>query len=671
MFVSHVSEDRVSALEIVAELERRGIRCWIAPRDVRPGTPFDDEIANAIEASQAMLLIFSEHCNDSAYIRREVTVAGESQKVIIPFRIENAEPKHGLRVRLSDLHWLDGFASREGAVDELVKIFPASKGGAIAQESATNEIRQPAPLIVESDAGQAPGGANVERRGLAMDKERPKPEERQVRASAEPKRLADEDARDDLRPAQPRRLWPLSRTVQAAGGCLILIAIGIGAYLSISSYIKFKTQQPPVVQPTPASKVVTTAHPPPAIAPPAFSSAGCKPETASFYDDFHKPDAGWNFTPGELAHYADGQLVVTPAPDRFFSPKYLSLRYQNAEICAHIQSPSQLKAPDAAAIAGVVFWAADHDNFYLAEILPSGSYAIYRRIAGNWINVIPRTKSDQVKSGTKVVNEVSVVLVDNFGALFVNSVKVQEFRGQPPTGGSAVGLYAGSEATASDEWRFLDIAVMDNGKSKPVTLPPAPSGPTDTEKCQPVNTTDFQDTFTKPDPGWGFSDATTHYIDGQLLLKPEQDKGWVQLYRPLVFRNAIVCVTVKSPLEVSDLEDTAQGGAAFWATDTRNYYVATIYPNGTFALFRKLDGQWLTVVPRTTSDAIKKGIGATNELQVVLNKGTGLLYVNGIQIHEFRGQPPEVGGATGLYAESEKHQQSEWRFIKFTVVENQ
>ena len=33
------------------------------------------------------------------YIRREVTVAGESHKVVIPFRIENAEPKvqHGER----------------------------------------------------------------------------------------------------------------------------------------------------------------------------------------------------------------------------------------------------------------------------------------------------------------------------------------------------------------------------------------------------------------------------------------------------------------------------------------------------------------------------------------------------------------------------------------------
>lgn len=49
LFVSHVSEDRPAALEIVGELEKRGIRCWIAPRNVRPGHPFDDEIVDAIE----------------------------------------------------------------------------------------------------------------------------------------------------------------------------------------------------------------------------------------------------------------------------------------------------------------------------------------------------------------------------------------------------------------------------------------------------------------------------------------------------------------------------------------------------------------------------------------------------------------------------------------------
>src|SRR5580700_11124317 len=61
-----------------------------APRYVQPGRPFDDQLSAAIDGCRSMLLVFSDHCNDSEYIRREVTVAGDCQKLVIPFRIEDA-----------------------------------------------------------------------------------------------------------------------------------------------------------------------------------------------------------------------------------------------------------------------------------------------------------------------------------------------------------------------------------------------------------------------------------------------------------------------------------------------------------------------------------------------------------------------------------------------------
>ena len=91
-----------------------------------------------------VLLIFSESIATRANnIRREVTVAGESQKVVIPFRIENAQPKHGLRVRLSDLHWIDGFASRERAIDELVKTFHSPTDEAVVKAAADRRFANP------------------------------------------------------------------------------------------------------------------------------------------------------------------------------------------------------------------------------------------------------------------------------------------------------------------------------------------------------------------------------------------------------------------------------------------------------------------------------------------------------------------------------------------------
>ncbi len=152
LFVSHVSEDRAAALEIVDELERRGVPCWIAPRNVEPGQPFDDEIVSALDSCRAMLLIFSEQCNESEYIRREVTVAGENHKIIIPFRIEDAQPRRGLRVRLSDLHWIDGFAAHERAIDELAKRFAPSAAAKAEKDvagppSPPAQTSKPAPAV--------------------------------------------------------------------------------------------------------------------------------------------------------------------------------------------------------------------------------------------------------------------------------------------------------------------------------------------------------------------------------------------------------------------------------------------------------------------------------------------------------------------------------------------
>jgi len=135
LFVSHVTEDRAAASQVVDELERRGVRCWIAPRNVRPGRTFDDDIADAIESCRAMLLIFSSRCNESEYIRREITVAGNENKIIIPFRIENVEPKRGLSVRLANLHWIDAFVARERAIDDVVRSVQPSSAGSPPQSS--------------------------------------------------------------------------------------------------------------------------------------------------------------------------------------------------------------------------------------------------------------------------------------------------------------------------------------------------------------------------------------------------------------------------------------------------------------------------------------------------------------------------------------------------------
>ena len=101
VFISHSAQNREVADAICAALEKAAIRCWVAPRDVRPGRSFPGEITRAIQQSKVMLLIFSSHSNNSEQVLREVQLATDSRLPIIRFRIEDVALTDDLRYFLS------------------------------------------------------------------------------------------------------------------------------------------------------------------------------------------------------------------------------------------------------------------------------------------------------------------------------------------------------------------------------------------------------------------------------------------------------------------------------------------------------------------------------------------------------------------------------------------
>jgi len=107
VFISHSAHNREVADAICEALEKTGIRCWVAPRDVRPGRSFPGEITRAIQQSKVMVMVFSSHSNNSEQVLREVQLATDSRLVIIRFRIEDVALTDDLRYFLSSPHWLD------------------------------------------------------------------------------------------------------------------------------------------------------------------------------------------------------------------------------------------------------------------------------------------------------------------------------------------------------------------------------------------------------------------------------------------------------------------------------------------------------------------------------------------------------------------------------------
>ena len=120
VFICHAHADLNTALAACAKLEEVGVRCWIAPRNVGAGA-YARQLVQAIANARTVLLIFSDRTNSSEHVLRELEIASNRQKVIIPFRIENVAPNEDLEYFTLRMHWLDALnPPMESRLDELV-----------------------------------------------------------------------------------------------------------------------------------------------------------------------------------------------------------------------------------------------------------------------------------------------------------------------------------------------------------------------------------------------------------------------------------------------------------------------------------------------------------------------------------------------------------------------
>ena len=72
VFICHAHQDRTVANAVCATLESHGVRCWIAPRDILPGSEWGAAIIDALKEARVMVLVFSSGSNESDQVKREV-----------------------------------------------------------------------------------------------------------------------------------------------------------------------------------------------------------------------------------------------------------------------------------------------------------------------------------------------------------------------------------------------------------------------------------------------------------------------------------------------------------------------------------------------------------------------------------------------------------------------
>jgi TolB-like protein len=149
VFISYASQDVTIANSVVGALERDGIKCWIAPRDVVAGEFYADAIVHAIDAARALVLVLSQSSAASHHILREVERASSKRHPVLALRIDHAPLPAGLEYFLNTSQWLDA------ADADPVRAFPklieavrralAGAGAGVADPSAKVASLAPAP----------------------------------------------------------------------------------------------------------------------------------------------------------------------------------------------------------------------------------------------------------------------------------------------------------------------------------------------------------------------------------------------------------------------------------------------------------------------------------------------------------------------------------------------
>jgi len=140
VFISYSSADKATAERICAALEEAGIACWIAPRNIEPGTDYPTALVEAIRSVRVLVLILTETAAASPHILSEVGHAFSGKKRIIPFRISQKAVPEDLEYFLSITQRLD---APEGCTEQNLKRLIEATRAALAGEPIPHLTPEP------------------------------------------------------------------------------------------------------------------------------------------------------------------------------------------------------------------------------------------------------------------------------------------------------------------------------------------------------------------------------------------------------------------------------------------------------------------------------------------------------------------------------------------------
>ena len=107
VFISHSSADSKLAYAMCDYLEEKGIRCWIAPRDIPGGEKYGKSIIMGLKTCKIMVVLFNKNSNASEAVEMEVERSFHYKLTLIPFKLDETIPSDSLEFSFGSFQWLN------------------------------------------------------------------------------------------------------------------------------------------------------------------------------------------------------------------------------------------------------------------------------------------------------------------------------------------------------------------------------------------------------------------------------------------------------------------------------------------------------------------------------------------------------------------------------------
>jgi hypothetical protein len=101
VFISYSSVDHESAQTLVNHLEQSGLKCWVAPRNIRSDQDYVSEVSRGLQRARVLVALISEHSQKSRHLLAEVKHATSQNKPTYFVRLEPVDIDDPLAALLS------------------------------------------------------------------------------------------------------------------------------------------------------------------------------------------------------------------------------------------------------------------------------------------------------------------------------------------------------------------------------------------------------------------------------------------------------------------------------------------------------------------------------------------------------------------------------------------